>query len=156
MVCMTLSLQRRSNDRVLNTIHGRKMMSDKVYEEAVRGREIWIKFKEKYRFNPEEILLVIYDLKKSKYVEEVNEYLKELVAKKEYKQIYLFACSNIIGPDVDVVEVMLSEDEMKCIQSYCRLIKFAPHIRPIIYREPFGNLNMIDYKGITIKEYLRG
>ena len=131
-------------------------MSDKAYEEAVKGRALWIKVKEMYEVEPEKSLLVIYDMRESQYLREVNEYLEKLVAKGEYKKIYLFSCSTIIESNMDIVEIILSEEEMECIQSYCRLVKFAPHIRPIIYREPFGNLNMIDYKGITINEYLRG
>lgn len=130
------------------------------YAVALEGRKCWLKLKAKYYLDTDWYLIICPTEHKELNacaMENLCEFLKRkyknkvlIVSLSEQKKDY--AKQREIS--FEIVEEVLSNEEINSLLKYYRLLQFFPNIVVISNEEPFGNLNIVGKKGITMCDYV--
>ena len=130
------------------------------YEEALRGRELWLELKEKYQIDAEWylILMPLYD-------KELNQkaiyYLSDFMDRKCVQNvliIYLWGTYLPFKQNKNSEKIYIesiSESRMAELITYYRLQLFFRNIVVISMDEPFGTKGIIGKCGITLDDYIK-
>ena len=131
------------------------------YQIAKMGQEIWFSLKNKFQIDTEWYLVIC----PTDYLELNICAMKSLFGflKRKYKNKALIVSKIDIWNFVDnvgfdsslyIVNELLTVEKMNALLKYYRLIQFFPNMVVISNELPFGNLNIVGEKGITMDDYV--
>jgi len=133
---------------------------DEIYEEALRGREYWIKLRDKYQIGKEDALIICPSRSDELYYSALKwlpEYMEKkyvnraVVIREEEKQRIEQQCIC----KGEIIFETLEEKRIYEILKYYRLIQFTKNIVIVSMDVPFGNSHFIGKKGIEVDDYVR-
>jgi len=128
------------------------------YDTALKGREYWMRLKEKYSFKSEDCL-ILCAVEDSDWLQEVEKWVPAFAERKHFSQtIFLSTVRLPALPEREGIFlecIVIEKEQMKCLLKYYRLTQFTRYIYAIALEQPFGNAHMIGHKGITIQDWLR-
>lgn len=127
---------------------------------SLRGRDRWLKFKEKYQID-EEWYLILMPTYNEKLNRKAFSYLDEFMDKKYIKKtlVIISEHSNVNSMSYNKREGVyiesVNEKIMKELVSYYRLQQFFRNVVVISMEEPFGTGGIVGKCGITLDDYVK-
>lgn len=132
-------------------------------DDAKRGREIWLRIKGEYSFEPINDCLIILPSREIKLNQAALRDIPDYMRRK-----YLHKAIVVSSTDMSLIESMQEPaegrqiffkqlEQIQCEQllKYYRLTQFTKNIIVVSLEEPYGNGNIIGKEGITLEDYIR-
>lgn len=132
-------------------------------EDAKRGREIWLRIKGEYSFEPINDCLIILPSWEIKINQAALRDIPDYMRRK-----YLHKAIVVSSTDMSLIESMQEPaegwqiffkqlEQIQCEQllKYYRLTQFTKNVIVVSLEEPYGNGNIIGKEGITLEDYIR-
>ena len=130
------------------------------YEIASEGRRCWLSLKEKYDLDMDWYLIICSTENKAlndcamenlcDFLERKYKYKAVIVSFYNQKEIDI----NEQAKYWEIKKELLSKKKVDTLVKYYRLLSFFPNIVVISDEEPFGNLNIVGKKEITMHDYV--
>lgn len=127
--------------------------------ETARGIFLWKKLRKKYGFSDYKDALFVCPETDEDYLNKIIDWLGGFCERRGIRNaIFIsrvemnFGC---VSP-LTLHQVVLDIKEINELLLYYRLTQFENYIYPLALTEPYGNKNLLGFKGLTYKNYLRG
>lgn len=129
--------------------------------EAEKGFRLWEELYKKIEFTNRD-RIVCFPEGENELTKEVLKQLNDYIEKKYLQRIVLvinqnhtidISKFNLVGK---IIIHRMNDDEMKCLVRFLRIVNLMDKVIVVSDKQPFGNLNMIGVKGITLQQYVAG
>ncbi len=122
---------------------------------ADSGYEWWNTFSSKVKFDSQVDVIVIISSRFIDYYVEIVEWILSVKKNRGHDRVFMIVDTHIARRDKELHIVEVDKYTMKSIIQLCKLAGFTRYIYPVIFEDPFGNLNMLGKEAKFI-DYLNG
>lgn len=125
-----------------------------VKDEALKGRELWLKIKEKYQVSNEDVIVLVRepgDEMGQEVIRQMNSYLNRKYLK---RAIIITQETNACNTVSNILYHTELKDGIKCIEQYYRLAQFTKNIVVASGDTPFGGDGIVGKNNISVAEYV--
>lgn len=127
----------------------------RLLQRAEKGHEWWGAFSDEVKFDFEMDAVVILSNRFISSSVEIAEWITNVKKSRGHNRVFTIVDSPLPNWPKELSIVNVGEEVMKNIIQFSKLVEFTKFIYPIIFEEPFGNLNMLG-KEATFSDYLNG
>lgn len=130
------------------------MVVEETIQEALQGKELFEKYKEQYHISENDCIVLL--LQESIEVNRLLlKYLPEYLKRKYLERAIVFCVENEESPIENLIRISMTEDKIKAMVRYYRLLSFHKNIIVASLKEPFGNGNIVGKQRITLEDYVK-